>query len=259
MIAVVFILLMIAPEQGRVVINTGVPGAEFYLDANFVATTDEKGMLTMDNFPAGSFNFSIKKKGYKDYVGSFVEREGEVKQLQPVLVRIRASEGTEERASHSLQSSRPPRSRSPSPEKQPIASLEPQRAPAQKYPPVNSPNPQPPTQALPEESSGSSFPVPAILFIIVLAGIVVWYLVSKRSAEPILPPEEVAEAIKQEPPANVSNRPAPQFIEELRHKEELLKAGFVGSKVPHVDQEAMREKEVVIVLPKEAFRYDEDK
>ena len=81
-----------------------------------------------------------------------------------------------------------------------------------------------------------------------------------KSAQPqITAMEAPAEAEQEEPPADVSVRPAPEFIEELKRREELINAGFVGSKPQVVDPDTMKEKEVVIELPKEAFRYEEDK
>lgn len=75
-----------------------------------------------------------------------------------------------------------------------------------------------------------------------------------------IPPLDIASDIETpQPPTDASNRPDPEFIEELRRREELLNAGFVGNNPRVVDKESMKEKEVVIVLPKEAFRYEEDK
>ena len=75
-----------------------------------------------------------------------------------------------------------------------------------------------------------------------------------------MPPlDTVSDIDTPQQPTDASNRPDPEFIEELRRREELMNAGFVGSNPRVIDQESMKEKEVVIVLPKEAFRYEEDK
>jgi hypothetical protein len=72
MIKLIWLLLIVVPQQsGKVVLDTHVPAAEFYLDGTFVAVTDASGLLTMENFPAGSFNYSLVKKGYPSYKGSF--------------------------------------------------------------------------------------------------------------------------------------------------------------------------------------------
>jgi hypothetical protein len=91
---ILFLLLFLPiPEQNStVVISTGVPGAEFYLDANFVATTDKDGTLKIENFPAGTFNFTVKKQGYKTDSGSFTVVEGESKLLQLVLEKTGGAE-----------------------------------------------------------------------------------------------------------------------------------------------------------------------
>ena len=56
-------------------------------------------------------------------------------------------------------------------------------------------------------------------------------------------------------------RTAPALVEELKRKEDLIKAGFVGTKANQFDRQAVagKEKEIVIVLPKEAYRYEEEK
>ena len=104
----ILFLLVSAPDQGgRVVLNAGVPEAEFYLDANFVAVTDENGMLTMENFPAGSFSYSVVKRGYKTYKGSFSIRDGEAMQLSPIMEKIRETREPDTRASGSSRGSKP--------------------------------------------------------------------------------------------------------------------------------------------------------
>lgn len=56
-------------------------------------------------------------------------------------------------------------------------------------------------------------------------------------------------------------RTAPAFVEELKRKEDLIKAGFIGTKTNQFDRQAIagKEKEIVIVLPKEAYHYEEEK
>ena len=78
MITLILFLLVSAPQEGgTVVLNTRVPEAEFYLDANFVAATDTNGMLIVENLPAGSFTYSVVKRGYTTYKGSFsIPRSG---------------------------------------------------------------------------------------------------------------------------------------------------------------------------------------
>jgi hypothetical protein len=60
---------------------------------------------------------------------------------------------------------------------------------------------------------------------------------------------------KPEEPTVQAPKPAPDFINELRRREELMNAGFIGGKRHELDREEVKqkEKEIVIVLPKEAY------
>ena len=51
----------------------------------------------------------------------------------------------------------------------------------------------------------------------------------------------------------------PEFIEGLKRREELIKAGFIGIKPKETEHIDKREKEIVIVLPKEAYTSEEEK
>jgi hypothetical protein len=269
MLIFILALLMSVPQQNsKVILSTGVAAAEFYLDANFVDTTDKNGTLTMENFPAGSFNYSIKKPGYKTYSGSFVLREAEIKVLHPVLEKIAEIQ--------------PPKAR-PSPEKlrgekaskkglqvtpQPAgstltAAIQNQRN--QPPAPVSPASPQPSdiidrSSQTDESASFSFWPV---ICAVGLLGIAIWIWASKRNQadEPAPMPapidEEPHEAEIPESSATTADKMPPRFLEELRHKEELIKAGFVENR--RQPDLGANEKEVVIVLPKEAFRYEEDK
>ena len=74
----------------------------------------------------------------------------------------------------------------------------------------------------------------------------------------VKPADVAVEALDPEPQGSSPNRLDLPFIEQLKRREELLNAGFVASQPRAVNQETM-EKDVVIVLPKEAFRYEADK
>jgi hypothetical protein len=96
------------------------------------------------------------------------------------------------------------------------------------------------------------------LIVLVLAGGGYWFWRRKRwiKEKPLLFIEE-----KPEEPTAQAPKPAPEFIDELRRKEELINAGYIGEKRRELDREEVRqkEKEIVIVLPKEAYRYEDDK
>jgi hypothetical protein len=261
MMILILLLLIPFPEQGgKVVLNAGVSEAEFYLDANFVAVTDKNGTLTMENFPAGSFSFSVMKKGYKKYDGSFSIREGEDKQLSLKLERIAEVEVPPGQIrenpgpiGHSREKSRAAGISSSSVKQPQQASKQNTAAPI----PVTSPaTPQPST----DEPDGSpSFLIPVVLLAIGLCAFGIWIWKTKH-AQPQAPAADASpENENEESSADVSTRPAPEFIEELKRREELINAGFVGNRPRNPEQESSKEKEIVIVLPKEAFRYEDDK
>ena len=261
MMMLILLLLMPVPQQGgKVILNVGVPEAEFYLDANFVAVTDKNGMLTMENFPSGSFSYSITKKGYKTYNGSFSIQEGEDKNLTLTLEKTSEAEKPDGQVGARSDIGK--------------SSYEQPRRPVTPPPAVTHrlPAPNPSTESVipltgpePEQASSdeSDDTLPVVVFIVLLAigisafGILFWKMKHVRAQIPVV--EEPPEIETEESPADIAGRPAPEFIEELKRREELMNAGFVGSKPRNGDPEQSKEKEIVIVLPKEAFRYEEDK
>jgi hypothetical protein len=260
MILILLLLLPVPQQGGKVIVNVGVPGAEFYLDANFVSVTDKNGTLTMENFPPGSFNFSVSKKGYKQFSGSFTIREGEDKQLSLTLEKIAQAEKPSGQTRENSGTLKPfaekPRNADNSP---PAAALPPPplKQSAAATAPAVRPSPAPPSNDEPDDAST------VLILIILLAigsaalGIWIWKMKHARSKIPaVVEPPEIE---NEQSPGDISIRPAPEFIEELKRREELMNAGFVGNKPRTTDQESSKEKEIVIVLPKEAFRYEEDK
>ena len=252
---VLFVLLTGLIQQGKVVVQAGLAGAEFYLDGNLVAKTDENGALTMESFPAGSFKFLVKKEGYKPYEGSFKIGEGESKLLRVQLSKIKI-EGVAPPPKPALEATvtktRSARSKPDAADKTEI-----------KLPP-SPPTKPAPAQAPQQTASASSNEVSISLwpwiFLIaaVLAGGGYWFWHRKGRIQQ-LPPPFIEE--NPEEPAPQAPKPAPEFIDELRRKEELLNAGFVGEKRREINlgQVRQKEKDIVIVLPKEAYRYEEDK
>lgn len=259
MLKFILLLLMTAPQQGgKVILNAGIPEADFYLDGNFVAATDDKGMLIMENFPAGSFSYSVEKKGYSTFKGSFTIGEGETKLLEPALQKMQQPE---ER-----------RKQTDSPRKAPPAA-----DPAQSAVPL-----QQVLKEVPQSITGDTFekkPVatqsetqsapggegfnplrflglvlPAIALILLAA-----IILRRKRREPLFANMGADfEPDIQPPSAEAPNRPDPGFIEALRRREELMNAGYVPGKSRNTTAETMKEKEVVIVLPKEAFRVEDD-
>jgi hypothetical protein len=261
MIKLIWLLMIAVPQQGgKVVLETHVPAAEFYLDGNFVAVTDANGLLTMENFPAGSFNYSVVKKGYQPYKGSFTIGEGEIQRLTPALERVIEQESLQEKASKPADAipaaAAPPKaaevnSATPAAKAQPL-NLEDSTAQV----PVTPPSPE---QTASERPQAYSLLLISSILIAVALIILSITIRKKRRLERQIP--LIGDALETEPvrpqPDGV-NRPDPGFIEGLRRREELLKAGFIRSHPQVVDPGSMKEKEVVIVLPKEAFRIEDD-
>jgi hypothetical protein len=261
MLILILLLLLPVPQQGgKVILSVGIPEAEFYLDANFVSITDKNGTLVMENFPAGSFNFSVSKKGYKQYNGSFTIREGEDKQLSLTLEKTAQTEkpsGQTRENSGAIKSfAEKPRNADNSPP----ASLLPPPPPKQSAAataPAARPSPAPHSNDEPDD--GSTVLILIILLASGTTALGIWIWKMKHAPAKIPAVVEPPEIENEQSPGDISLRPAPEFIEELKRREELMNAGFVGNKPRGADQEASKEKEIVIVLPKEAFRYEEDK
>ncbi len=257
----ILLLLMPLPDQGgKVILKIGVPEAEFYLDANFVAVTDKNGTLTMENFPAGSFGFSVVKKGYKKYDGSFSIREGENKQISLTLEKIAAAQAPPVQIREEKETAKPSREKlriaaNPAP-----SFKHPQQAPRQNSAeviPVASPASVQPSSDRSDETSSVWIPVVLLAIGLCALGIWIWKMKHAQSRTPA--PDAPQEAENEKSPGDISIRPAPEFIEELKRREELINAGFVETKQRTAEQENSKDKEIVIVLPKEAFRYEEDK
>jgi hypothetical protein len=262
MIKLLCLLLMAVPlENGKVILNTQVADAEFFLDGNFVAVTDAKGTLTMENFPAGSFNYSIEKKGYQPYKGSFSIVEGEIKQLTPMLEKVFEQEAppVDESPATGTPSSAASATKKIRKASIPVENTLPiSRAPSAANAPVFQPSQ---SQAAPDNNSQTKllWLIISILLAIVLLILLLSIRRRNRLEQHVLSMDESPKPEPLRPQADNGNRPDPRFIEKLRRKEELINAGFFASKPQVIDPASMKEKEVVIVLPKEAFRIEDDK
>ena len=242
-------------QQGKVVVQAGVAGAEVYLDGNFAAKTDEHGTLTMESFPSGSFKFLVKKEGYKPYEGSFKIGEGESKLLQVQLSKIKI-EGVAPPAKPALEATvTKTRSARSKPDAADKTAIKPPPSPPAK--PAPTPAPQQTATTSSNEAPVSFWPW-VFLIAALLAGGGYWFWSRKVRISELPPPFIVENA---EEPLAQAPKPAPDFIDELRRKEEFLNAGFVGEKRREIDlgQVRQKEKDIVIVLPKDAYRYEEDK
>ncbi len=249
MLTVLLLLAITVPQQGKVVVQTGVADAEFYLDGTFVSRTDPKGTLVMESFPAGSFKYAVRKDGYKPYEGAFTLGEGESKLLEVSLVRGRETQPLAEsgKSGPSVERSRRAEKKPSSPAFVPTAA-KPAAMPANKPP---APNPPQPAASDNEAPSAWLWVTIAAL---ALAGAGYWF--RSRGESPHQAPD--ASPVAEEKTTAESERtpkPAPEFIDELRRREELMNAGFIGDKRRSIDRDKVgqREKEIVIVLPKDDY------
>jgi hypothetical protein len=241
-------LITLSPELGKVVIQTGVGEAEFYLDGTFVAKSSANGLLTLESFPAGSFGFTVKKNGFVTYEGSFTISEGETKNL---AIKLRPIRSEVQRPKSEVQSIPKSELRSSNSEvKPPAVKVE-----------HNLSDPQA------GDSAAGTWLVLGTLILLPIFGSLAWMLYQKKVRNPrskIRGPELVPEdefMVTGPEEQQEWARTAPAFVEELKRKEDLIKAGFVGTNANQFDRQAVagKEKEIVIVLPKEAYHYEEEK
>lgn len=226
-------------DQSKVLIEVGVPGADFYLDGNFVQQTDAHGNLQMEDFPPGAFRFTVKKDGYQTYHGSFSLAEGESKNIHVLLRQIIPQpKGTASRAPKQVAEST---KLSPGGNGD-VASLK-----------------EEPSKPIPEEIAVAARPIrtqaadgnfaiwaiPFGLAVLLFLGFIIRQQKARRT--------------RIEPPIEQMPVSIPGFIESLKRQDELTKAGFVKVKALDAADIDKREKEIVIVLPKEAYTSEEEK
>lgn len=261
--------ITLSPELGKVVIQTGVSEAEFYLDGTFVAKSNANGLLTIESFPAGSFGFTVKKNGFITYEGNFTVLEGETKNLAIKLRPIQES-GPKPRLESGTRSEVRGRKsdlvQGPKFEVQPIPGSKLRSSKSEVQPPEvkverNLSDPQT------GDSPAGTWLVLGTLILLPIFGSLAWKLYQTKVRNPrskIRSPDLASEdefMVTGPEEQQKWARNAPAFVEELKRKEELIKAGFVGTNANQFDRQAVagKEKQVVIVLPKEAYHYEEEK
>jgi hypothetical protein len=244
-----FLLLACPFQQGKVTVKTGLPGAEFYLDGTFVAKTDAGGSLVLENFPAGTFKYEVRKNGYASQAGGFELGEG---QARTILITLKAVEppAPPPKAAESPGSVavRPPK-----PKKITTENAGNTITPAPAAGPIERPA-SAEAEAKEEDSGTVAGWVAGILVLCAAAGGYFWW--KQRGVPPPMdehPMEEFqAEEAPGVPRVQAEPKAAPEFLADLRRKEERINAGFVDVKPRDT------EKEIVIVLPKEAYRYEDE-
>ena len=277
-IAVPFIFLSLAPSTGKVVLETGIEGVRFFLDGTFVSTTDADGKLVMEGFPSGRFNYALEKSGFRPIEGTFdvsvdqasiiearmvslVSAPSESKaKPQPTpresLTSLKALSDTDQTADGDTLRPVPDHS-------DVLADVVEEAHPIETSSPSGAPNVIEPT----EQPSSVAGIFLGLLGVLSLAALLIWTQRQKasHSSQRIeqLPAAGDPLSICPEPSTEdelVPVKERPEFIDQIRRREELIKAGFVGDQTKSFDRDeaAEREKETVIVLPKEAHRYEEE-
>jgi hypothetical protein len=237
----IFLLALVFPAaENKVVIQAEAPAADVYLDGNFVAKTSTHGNLSMKNLTPGTYRFTVKKNGYQPYDGSFQMIAGESKIVQVQLSRVQAPQSSEIL----------------SPVKNPQAE---EKTP----PPVSSTTRNPPEAvpgaAAPAETKAAADPWFSVILIVTAASTALLWVgltIVKRRTRRI--PMESVQLDQMPPDGDPSGipvsmiKPLPEFVNRLKRREALMESEFLPSK------SAKREKEVVIVLPKEAYTSKEE-
>jgi hypothetical protein len=237
----IFLLALVFPAAGnKVVIQTEAPAADVYLDGNFVAKTSAYGSLSMENLPQGTFRFTVKKEGYQPYDGSFQMIEGESKIVQVQLSRIQSPQSSK------IQSPvKKPRieAKTPAPESAP---------PGKPLEAVHSASAPAETKAAEDPWLSVSLIVTAALAALLWAGIsIIKRRIRRIQIEsPQFDPMPLGDDPSDIPVSRI--KPPPEFVDRLKRREELMEAGFLPTNIGN------RQKEVVIVLPKEAYTSKEE-
>jgi hypothetical protein len=242
----IFLLALALPAaENKVVIQTEAPAADVYLDGNFVAKTDILGNLPMENLPPGTFRFTVKKNGYQPFDGSFQMIEGESKIVQVQLSRIPARQSSE-----ILPPVKKPYAEAKTPPPESLTTWK---------PPEKTPPPAVPIAAAPVETKAAEDPWSSTTLMVTAAtAALLWIgiVIVKRRTRRI--PMESPQLEQVPPDDDLPDIPAsrikppPEFVNQLKRREELMEAGFLPI------NSAKREKEVVIVLPKEAYTSKEE-
>jgi hypothetical protein len=234
--------------QTKVVIQTEAPAADVYLDGNFVAKTDTHGRLPIENLPPGTFRFAVKKEGYQPYDGSFQIVEGE---SQTVQAQLRRSETTRRLETPSHAKKRQPEAKT----------LPPGNAagvPSQEPPSKQITRDAVPAAAVSDHWPSTSLSVSAALAVILA---IVFLFIKRRTRHIPMesPPPDPMDSDDESagiPAPRI--KPLPEFVDQLKRREELIQAGFSSIKAGERDYIDKREKEIVIVLPKEAYTSEEE-
>jgi len=261
LILFVWLVLFNPADGGKVIIKAEIEGVEFYLDGNFVAKTESDGTLRIDSLPAGTFRYSIRKNGFVSQEGSFSLADGETRTLAVKLI----SQGNPElpgppavHAPSKRAAARPrptPQAHSTSDGSAPTGSVMPS-------------TPNSPAAAgvvgTPDEGLIYAGWIVSGMLLAGAGGVFLFWSYRKRKMQQELAMDPVAlltplpEPPPQPAPAPEAPKQVPEFIHKLKQREDLMKAGFVGAASREVARTEGKGREVVIVLPKEAYHYEEE-
>ncbi len=211
--------------EGRLVIQSNAPAARVLLDGNYVATTNAQGQLQIDQLPDGRFLISIEKKGFQSAQQAVVIKTG-----QATVLRL------------TLKSLAPPPSRK--------SYRRPQQAGSNLPPKDNADSSRtitaapttpvtPPSPSLPPKKGHGLLYVALMLTAIAIfvTGFLVlryWSPLRVRFNELHEPTPQGSETAIEDPASSVQTVVTPErpqamsdFLSELEHREELLRAGFL--------------------------------
>jgi hypothetical protein len=258
---VFFLALIFSGAQTKIVIQTETPGADVYLDGNFVAKTDEHGSLPIENLPPGLFRFSIKKDGYLPYDGSFQITEGESKNVQVSMRQIETPQDSAmplpvRTALPDRKASSPNNSLAITPKpKQSMTEAAANRLPGKIVQQAVPIAPAPEEAKVANDRGSSAILIISIALTVLLAAgflIFVRRTARMRTELPQSEPPPMEGELAGIPAPRIKQ--SPEFVDELKRREELIQARFLSIKANERDPG----KDVVIVLPKEDYSSEEE-
>lgn len=213
--------------EGRLVLHSNVPGAEVYLDGNLIATTNAAGNLQIDQLPDGRFLIALRKSGFESR-----EQSIEIHNQQILTLRMEFSPIRVTAAAKSL----PKRSREAEASEESSTSIGTATTAKPIFPQLQESAGQNGKDA--KDSWSSNFLYVLVLFVV--AGLLVSSYFLFKHFYPLqfqirsisgevsaMPEDEERPADSQSESASEASSANPEFLTELEHREELLRAGFL--------------------------------
>lgn len=233
-------------------LHSNVPGAEVYLDGNLIATTNAASNLQIDQLPDGRFLIALRKSGFESR-----EQTIEIHDQQTLTLRMELSP-----LSGSTAAKRSSK-RSQRAEVMEKSSTSIGTAPTAK--PIF-PQPQELAGQNGEDAKDSwSSKFLYVLVLLVVAGLLVssyflfkhfyplqFQIRSVSGEVSAVPEDEERLADSQSESASEASPANPEFLAELEHREELLRAGFLPEEIKRRKTQTRME-EPTITLKKDEY------